>query len=354
MNKYTLYESFGSLDDDILERSEKRGKRVFPGGSCRWGAVAACACLAVAAALSAREFLAPDTRSDVGGLAGQPIDATACDVPGLDGATAPSASGDGLVADVGVIAPGNGLVADVDVTVPDVPSGVPVPGGAMPEPNVPIPGGATTAPGQESMEEARPGSHFSAEVSDGMTEPGSGDNVAGGKVEGCLTDDRERLTLQEALNVETIGKYLLAEGPEGFAAEAVSYRRREGGGSLYAVWCRTGTYDEVDWRVSLYTEADAGRVTAAADTRNYDLSLYPIPRAESVPEELRQIVDHPIFSIDELTQEVVNRRAYCANDSGDTGGVRMNFGVLYGEVLVEVNAKGVSPEWLYEQLSALK
>ncbi len=341
MNEYTLYESFGSIDDDVLERSERRGKKVLPGGLGRWGAVAACACLAVAAALSAREFLTPDVRSDMGGLAGQPIDATACDVPGLDGATAPSASG-------------NGLVADVDVTVPDTPSGVPVPGGAMPEPNVPIPGGATTAPWQKPMEEARPGSHFSAEVSDGMTEPGSGDNVAGGKVEGCLTDDRERLTLQEALNVETIGKYLLAEGPEGFAAESVSYRRREGGGSLYAVWCRTGTYDEVDWRVSLYTEADAGRVTAAADTRNYDLSLYPIPRAESVPEELRQIVDHPIFSIDELTQEVVNRRAYCANDSGDTGGVRMNFGVLYGEVLVEVNAKGVSPEWLYEQLSALK
>lgn len=341
MNEYTLYESFGSIDDDVLERSERRGKKVLPGGLGRWGAVAACACLAVAAALSAREFLTPDVRSDMGGLAGQPIDATACDVPGLDGATAPSASG-------------NGLVADVDVTVPDTPSGVPVPGGAMPEPNVPIPGGATTAPWQKPMEEARPGSHFSAEVSDGMTEPGSGDNVAGGKVEGCLTDDRERLTLQEALNVETIGKYLLAEGPEGFAAESVSYRRREGGGSLYAVWCRTGTYDEVDWRVSLYTEADAGRVTAAADTRNYDLSLYPIPRAESVPEELRQIVDHPIFSIDELTQEVVNRRAYYANDSGDTGGVRMNFGVLYGEVLVEVNAKGVSPEWLYEQLSALK
>lgn len=341
MNEYTLYESFGSIDDDVLERSERRGKKVLPGGLGRWGAVAACACLAVAAALSAREFLTPDVRSDMGGLAGQPIDATACDVPGLDGATAPSASG-------------NGLVADVDVTVPDTPSGVPVPGGAMPEPNVPIPGGATTAPWQKPMEEARPGSHFSAEVSDGMTEPGSGDNVAGGKVEGCLTDDRERLTLQEALNVETIGKYLLAEGPEGFAAESVSYRRREGGGSLYAVWCRTGTYDEVDWRVSLYTEADAGRVTAAADTRNYDLSLYPIPRAESVPEELRQIVDHPIFSIDELTQEVVKRRAYCANDSGDTGGVRMNFGVLYGEVLVEVNAKGVSPEWLYEQLSALK
>lgn len=341
MNEYTLYESFGSIDDDVLERSERRGKKVLPGGLGRWGAVAACACLAVAAALSAREFLTPDVRSDMGGLAGQPIDATACDVPGLDGATAPSASG-------------NGLVADVDVTVPDTPSGVPVPGGAMPEPNVPIPGGATTEPWQKPMEEARPGSHFSAEVSDGMTEPGSGDNVAGGKVEGCLTDDRERLTLQEALNVETIGKYLLAEGPEGFAAESVSYRRREGGGSLYAVWCRTGTYDEVDWRVSLYTEADAGRVTAAADTRNYDLSLYPIPRAESVPEELRQIVDHPIFSIDELTQEVVNRRAYCANDSGDTGGVRMNFGVLYGEVLVEVNAKGVSPEWLYEQLSALK
>lgn len=325
MNGYTLYESFGFLDDDVLERSEKRGKRVFPGGPCRWGAVAACACLAVAAAFSVRGFLTPDVRSDVGGLAGQPVDAAGADA----------------------VAPGNGLVADVDVIVPDMPSGVPVPGGAMSEPNV-------TAPGQESVEEARPGSHFSADVPDGMTEPGSGEDVAGRKVEGCLTDDREKLTLQEALNVETIGAYLPAEGPEGFAAESVSYSRREGGGSLYAVWCRPGAYDEVDWRVSLYTEANAGRVTAAADTRNYDLSLYPVPRAESVPEELREIVDRPIFSIEELTREVVDRRVWYAGDSGDTGGARVNFGVLYGEVLVEVNAKGVSPEWLYEQLSALK
>ena len=106
--------------------------------------------------------------------------------------------------------------------------------------------------------------------------------------------------------------------------------------------------------MSLYSEADANRVTTAADTLNYDMSLYPIPLCESVPEELRQIVDHPIFSIDELTQDVVNRRAYYVNDSGDTAGARMTFGVLYGEVLVEVTTKGVSPEWLYEQLSGLK
>lgn len=95
-------------------------------------------------------------------------------------------------------------------------------------------------------------------------------------------------------------------------------------------------------------------MTTAADTRNYYMSLYPIPLCESVPEELRQIIDHPIFSIDELTQEVVNRRAYYVNDSGDTAGARMTFGVLYGEVLVEVTTKGVSPEWLYEKLNSLK
>ena len=56
-------------------------------------------------------------------------------------------------------------------------------------------------------------------------------------------------------------------------------------------------------RVVFSFEEDEGRLTSVADTENYDLSLYPIPRASSVPDDLREIVDNPIFSAGELTMD---------------------------------------------------
>ena len=106
--------------------------------------------------------------------------------------------------------------------------------------------------------------------------------------------------------------------------------------------------------VSPYAEADAHRLTSVEDKENYDLALYPIPRADSVPDELREIVDNPIFDAEELTLEAVYRRAYKVHDAGDTDGWRMEFSVKYGDVVVTVRAKGVTPEWVYQQLMLLK
>lgn len=340
MKKFTLYESFGSIDDDILERSEKRVRKRVPGKLTRWGALAACACLAVVTALYAQEFFAPDIRNDVEDLTGQPIEEAVRDATVADGVDAVGYDTpeppEGVVHQLAVqpddatvsVTPGTPDAAPVPVT-PGMPDVEPVINESAP--------GVGTVPDKESVADDR-GPLVDAKKEIGLS--------------GALRDNRETLTLQEGLETETLGAYLLAEAPRGFRVESVNLSREPEGDILFGVW--TKSYDYIDWKVSLYREADAGRVTAAADTRNYDMSLYSIPLCESVPEELRQIVDHPIFSIDELTQDVVNRRAYYVDDSGDTPGARMNFGVLYGEVLVEVTAKGVSPEWLYERLSGLK
>ena len=78
--------------------------------------------------------------------------------------------------------------------------------------------------------------------------------------------------------------------------------------------------------------------------------MYPIPRADSVPKELREIVDNPIFDANELTLEAVYKRAYKA---GDTDEWRMEFSVKYNDVIVEVRTNGVEPEWVYQQLMKL-
>lgn len=158
-------------------------------------------------------------------------------------------------------------------------------------------------------------------------------------------------TLSEARTEPDFGGYLPAELPDGFAESAIRRFRFGESNYLSALWSRG--LDDLSWVVRPYKEADASRLTGVDQPENYDLSRYPIPRADSVPEDLREIVDDPIFDAEELTLDAVMRRAYKIQDAGDTDGWRMQFSVRCGEVLVSINAKGVEPQWLYEQLKGL-
>ncbi len=121
---------------------------------------------------------------------------------------------------------------------------------------------------------------------------------------------------------------------------------------LFVSWTKGMGY--INWRVSLLEDHDKTRITSVADKKHYDLSLYPIPRADSVPDDLREIVDNPIFLSEELTLEVVQTRAYEISDAGDEPGHRMRFSVLYGDILVEISAKGVSPDAMVNILQQIK
>lgn len=159
------------------------------------------------------------------------------------------------------------------------------------------------------------------------------------------------LSHQEALDDPDYGVYMLGELPVGFVEESIRRYKNQTSDYLSGVW--TKGLSELNWSVSPFAEEDAQRLTDVEDRENYDLNLYPIPRAQSVPDELRHIVNDPIFSADELTMDAVWARAYKANDAGDTDGWRMRFSVRYGDVIVAVNAKGVDPEWVYQQLMGL-
>lgn len=160
------------------------------------------------------------------------------------------------------------------------------------------------------------------------------------------------LTQAEALDDPDFGPYMLNTIPAGFTEESIRRYKDQNLDYLSGLWTRG--YDSLGWKVSYFSEDDAARLTSVEDTENYDLSLYPIPRADSVPEELWAIVNDPIFDADELTLDAVYARAYKINDAGDTDGWRMDFSVKYGNILVYVNTKGVTPEWVYEQLIRLR
>lgn len=162
--------------------------------------------------------------------------------------------------------------------------------------------------------------------------------------------ENRSLSAAEAILDPDFGQYFLQNLPAGFTEESIRKYRDQQSFYLSGLW--TKGLDTLSWRVSYFTEVDAARVTSVADLENYDLSLYPIPRADSVPEELREIVNDPIFLGEELTLDAVYARAYRVSDSGDTDGWRMQFTVRYGDYLISVNAKGIDPQWLYQQLKS--
>ena len=154
--------------------------------------------------------------------------------------------------------------------------------------------------------------------------------------------------MTEAKAEPDFGRYLPSEIPAGFGDASIYRFKFQDSNFLTATWSRG--MDGLSWVVTPYTEEDAHRLTSVDDKKNYDLSLYPIPRADSVPDELREIVDNPIFEAEELTLEAVYCRAYKVDDAGDTDGWRMRFSVKYGDVIVSISTKGVEPEWVYQQL----
>lgn len=159
------------------------------------------------------------------------------------------------------------------------------------------------------------------------------------------------LTLSEAQNDTDFGAYMPDAVPSGYVEESIRRYKDQNNDYLSGLWTRG--YDELNWQVSLYTEQDANRLTGIDETKNYDLSLYPIPRADSVPDELREIVNNPIFIAEELTLDAVYSRAYKAGESGDSDGWRMAFSVKYNDIIVKISSKGVDPEWVYQQLVGL-
>lgn len=158
-------------------------------------------------------------------------------------------------------------------------------------------------------------------------------------------------TLSEAQAEPDFGGYMPSELPAGFGDAAISRFQFQDSNFLRASWSKG--FDDLSWEVRPCTEDDVLRLTSVDDKENYDLSLYPIPRADSAPDELRKIVNNPVFAAEDLTLVAVYCRADKGNDAGDTEGCRMRFSVKYGDVIVLVSTRGVDPAWLYQQLMLL-
>lgn len=227
-----------------------------------------------------------------------------------------------------------------DVTVPS--SGAQASGSAQTD-------GAGGAPEQTQLPPKIPSDMNGKDTGESSIE-NSGKQICS-DISGSSNTVSTKLTLDEAYADPDFGSYMPASAPSGFKAEAITRYTGDGSNSLFATWLKG--YKELDWQISYLEEADSTRIVTPEDTACYDLTLYPIPWADSIPENLWNIVNDPIFRAKELTLDMVKARSYTVNETGDTDGYRMNFSVLYEDTVVRIISKGVSPEWIYEQLTSL-
>jgi hypothetical protein len=162
-----------------------------------------------------------------------------------------------------------------------------------------------------------------------------------------LRDDA--VTLSEAGTDPDFGKYIPTSEPSGFVYEGGRRFVNQNTDDLYVSWTKDLGY--LTWRVSAMLDSMQSNVTSVSERENYDLSLYPVPTSQSVSDERREMVSNPIFMVDELTLDVVYARArFVDDDAGDDPGFRTRFSVLMGDTLIEITAKGATPEEIWAML----
>jgi len=161
----------------------------------------------------------------------------------------------------------------------------------------------------------------------------------------------DRLTLAEAQLEAEFGAFLPQNIPTGFIFESASRIVDTRNNILFVSW--SNGLDFISWRVRTPLESDLLNIVSTHDRAKYDVSLYTIPWFGSVPMEYHNYFQSPVFLADEFTLDVITARTRLV-ENGRMGTASRwettQFGVLFGDVLVEVSMTGVSPEEIWEMM----
>ena len=130
-------------------------------------------------------------------------------------------------------------------------------------------------------------------------------------------------TLAQARQEADFAPYLPTAEPEGYNEFYGRLSYQEGhSNSLFVRWSRG--YDNVE--VCIYRDGYYSYNLVSPDQpETYDLSLYPIPWCDSVPEKYRETVDRPAFKAEDMSLAIVEARGR----EHDTGGMTYSFDVLH-------------------------
>ena len=88
----------------------------------------------------------------------------------------------------------------------------------------------------------------------------------------------------------------------------------------------------------------SAQLVAPHQPETYDLSLYPIPWCDSVPEEYWETVNNPAFRAEDMSLAVVEARGR----EHDTGGQTFSFDVLHPDgTLVSYRCDGMTAQQVW-------
>ncbi len=155
-------------------------------------------------------------------------------------------------------------------------------------------------------------------------------------------------SLTEARQESAFAPFLPAEDPAGYGDFSGHLTYQEGNEHTLTVrWSRG--YDDIQIHVQLPEGDTVWEVTDAANPAAYDLRLYEIPWAETVPEAYQETIGHPVFRAEDMSLAIVEARA----NPKDTGGLWFSFGVLHPDgTLVSYDCSGVTAEYVWSLVEA--
>ena len=212
--------------------------------------------------------------------------------------------------------------------------------------------GNTTESSKESAE-AQKHTQKSESETDGIE-----DKDALKREEGAITecvgsmapDDRVELSEEQARDAELLGTYIPSNIPKGYTWESARALTNAKTGEYESIFlCWTKGMDSIMITVSK-VDVENLVVTDITKKEVYDVSLYDIPYAETVPEEYKSYFDNPIFAWEDMSLELVQSRMKVVPDSGDTDTPRGDFSIIYPEgILLHFNGDGTAEE-IWEML----
>ena len=171
-----------------------------------------------------------------------------------------------------------------------------------------------------------------------------------------------RMDIAQAKLDPVFGKFLPTNVPRGFfPMEAVRVSDSEWGDFIHVSWFAFDFFSDMDtflWVVQIPREDDFERAVSVSDKHKYDVSLYPMPWVDTVPQEYIGYFPYPVFLADEVSLETIHARTFWVDEDwvefGDSPGWRtFTFSVLLDDVVIRLSARGVPAELLWEMLDAV-
>lgn len=141
--------------------------------------------------------------------------------------------------------------------------------------------------------------------------------------------------------------YLPETLPEGMALA----NSAENGDSFSASYLNEDYSRQIQVTLRPQTAADEANLVDPSARDTYDLRLYTLPYSESVPAELADLVNDPIFRQGDLSLSLVEARIFDPNGGAQARG---NFSVLLSSgVVAEFNVTGVSAQEVFAMISQM-